>query len=140
MKVDARAVRAALARVPVAVQGPALARAVMAGGEYIAEGAQQKAPVRRGVLRLHIRARLEMSRKGQAESVVSWRHTQASRNPAFHGWFAEMGTPVRKRKSGASTGRMPATPFLRPAYDERYERARVLAQQVLAQALTTLTH
>lgn len=138
VKTSAKAVRAALARVPLAVQGTVLAQAAMVGAEYIAEGAQQRAPVRRGILQRNIKARLEVARKTEAEAVVSWRHTRASRNPAFHGWFMEMGTPVRKRKGGGSTGSVAPRPFLRPAYDERYERARAMAQQVLAQQLRQL--
>lgn len=36
---------------------------------------------------------------------------------AFYGLFVELGTGPRQHKSGKSTGRMPATPFLRPAFD-----------------------
>ena len=136
---DTRAVRAALSRVPNTVRREVLARAVLAGAEPIAASARDKAPVRRGVLRREIKARLEQRSFGTgAAASVSWRGGRASRTQAFHGMFAELGTPVRTRKSGATTGAMPATPFLRPAFDEKVDAARREAQRVLAESVMAL--
>lgn len=49
-----------------------------------------------------------------------------SKSKAFHSLFVEYGISLKRvRKSGGSTGRMPARPFLRPAVDE--SRAEVVA-------------
>lgn len=136
---NAREVRARLDRVPAQVRGPVLVAAVMAGADPVLEAARQKVPVRRGVLRRHLRKFLERSTSTEAVATVTWRSGTASRTPAFYGTFVELGTPERVRKrSGGSTGRMPAQPFLRPAYDERREQAQRAAQAVLASSLMEL--
>ena len=46
------------------------------------------------------------------------------RHDAFYGLFLELGTKLRKTKTGASKGTMTKRPWLRPAFDTSADRAR----------------
>ena len=117
----------------------ALLYAVKRGGEVIKREAQARAPRRTGNLRRSIMVDQLKSTKKLAKVGISWRVKdgvsglgQASRNPAFYGIMVEKGTRPRFRKSylgvplstgPASTGTMPARPFLEPAYDSKRGQA-----------------
>ena len=57
-----------------------------------------------------------------AGEVIAEIGLPGGRQPWFFGLWIEKGTGPRRRKSGGSTGSMPAEPFLRPAFDANKER------------------
>lgn len=81
--------------------------------------ARQRAP--KGQIRRSLRILSSTFENGVASVWIGIR----SKSKAFYALWVEYGTGARTRKSGGSTGVMPARPFLRPAVDE--SREQVLA-------------
>lgn len=52
-----------------------------------------------------------------------------------HGHLVEFGTKQRRTKTGASRGRMPARPFLEPAFHGRIREARAKIRQVFGKEI-----
>lgn len=85
----------------------------------IIQGAKSRAPdavVREGIQIVN----LERDGSGMHVEVG----LPGGRHPWFYGLFIEKGTGPRFHKSGKFTGSMPASPFLRPAFDARKKQAR----------------
>lgn len=104
------------------VERRAIRKALKAASAVILKRAKQLAPKRTGGLRRALAVsrgrRLKRYPDGGFLAVVgpAWFGGQ-------HGHLVERGTTARKFK-GASRGRMPAQPFLKPAYAEKIDAAR----------------
>ena len=114
------------------MQKQALEYAVTQGANIIKNEASQRAPTGpRGGQRLSRSISTEAQKvvqQGVARVGVSWVSAKGHPKNAFWGLFVEKGTKPRRRKTWrykplatgpASTGEMPSTPFLEPAYDAK---------------------
>lgn len=116
--------------------GPTLERriirqALKAGGAQILKRAKQLAPKGKTG---NLRRSLAVSR-GRRIRKYPHGNLVAILGPSWplgaHGHLIEKGTRLRKTKDGASRGRMPAQPFMGPAFEGRKERAlRVLREKI----------
>ena len=120
-----------LVRLPQAMRGPVLLKAVKAGARPIRDDARRRASRRTGLLKREIADQVLSRSAEHAEVGVGWRAGKASRTPGFYGLFIEKGTRDRVRKSGGRTGRVSAKPFLIPAFDANKDRSARLTEGVL---------
>lgn len=104
----------------------AMKRALVKAAQPAVEDAQRRAPRQRGSSKPHMADKIAvsttLSRKQRRLQGFGARHHGTAvvymgagpRGPAV---LAEFGTGPRRHKSGKSTGSMPATPFMRPAWE-----------------------
>lgn len=92
--------------------------AIMAGAAVIEKAAKAKAPVKFGRLRRSITAEI----KSKSYTFVTVRVGPGKEG--FYGRFVELGTK-----------KMPAKPFLRPAFDENVQEARKEIRKVIKEAV-----
>lgn len=108
-------------------QAAALGTAAQEGADPLIRAAQGRAPtveIGEGVQLIEI----EVNNRGKVTAKVG---LPGGRKPWFHGLFIERGTGPRVRKSGGRTGSMPASPWMRPAF----ESAKKQAQAAFARTL-----
>jgi HK97 gp10 family phage protein len=96
-----------LKALPQKIAGKALYSGLMAGAEVIRKEAANRAPKKTGRLKRNIVKRREKAPPGLSASVVI-----GVRKEAFYWRFVEFGT-----------SKLPARPFLRPAFDTQKEAA-----------------
>lgn len=119
-------------------------RAALAGAEVVREDASRRAQRRSGFLAEHIVAATE--KKTGSQVVV----TVGPDREAFYGLFIEFGAdahhigPQTKKaleiaegtiRAGAEHGGIQASPFMRPAYDEKKEEVQTAVNREFKKAL-----
>lgn len=125
-----------------------LERALSAAAEPIVETAKSNAPpgnIRNAIQRLAVQVRDRIRRRKPATFALQLgEHLSkltvkvgipGGRNRGYYGLFYELGTVLRRRKSGGSTGMMPSRPFLRPALDSERTRAEAIFADEIRAAL-----
>lgn len=110
----------------------ATAEALADSLEPIAETARALAPVKSGRLRraIHVfrfpsklQRRLARAKPAEQYAYVGADYSRFSGKAAKHAHIVEHGSAGRVTKSGRYTGKMPAHPFMRPAFDARAKGA-----------------
>lgn len=131
--------------------GGPLAKGLRAAGYVIRDDAKRRAPVlaepakyrKAGTLKNAIKVRRDrIQAPGAVETFEVYvqkakggkRGTYSPDDPYY--WrFVEFGTGERHKKSGASSGRVIARPFLRPAFEAKKEEALRTFEAELAKAI-----
>ncbi|CAN5480509.1 HK97 gp10 family phage protein [soil metagenome] len=116
----AKELEAALRALPDRITANVVQRALMKAGEPIAADARARAPVRSGRLRDRITVAKTLSKR-QRRGRGKWKGAVEAfigASPARHAHLVEFGTGPRvSKKTGKSSGEMPAHPFMRPAWE-----------------------
>jgi HK97 gp10 family phage protein len=120
MKLDgAKELEAALRALPGTLAKGVLQRALVKAARPMVDDAKSRVRRRTGRLASKINVSTQLSRrqkrgrareKGLAEAFVG-------ASPARHAHLVELGSGPRHHKSGKYVGQMPASPFLRPAFE-----------------------
>lgn len=99
-----------LKQMPVELRGKTLNAALRKGAKEIASEAQRRVPVRDGVLQrsIVIRKARVINPNNEASQTVSVRKNAKSGGNPYYASFVEFGT-----------SKMPARPFMRPAFESR---------------------
>lgn len=104
------------------MQGKAVRRSLKAAAEPMVKAARSNAPVETGALRKSIKASTSVRlARGVAQTKISYGKAQ------FYGQFVELGT-----------SKMPARPFLRPAFDSTKGESADEFKDVLRKAITAI--
>lgn len=108
------------------VAKPAMRKAMRKGCKVFQKQAQSLCPVRTGALRdsLVVRAGKRSRRFFSVNVTTGNDKDRQFSGETFYGAFVEMGTSKR-----------PATPFLRPAFDEKQAQVQDIVRNELANAL-----
>ena len=104
-------------------------KALRGAANPIRDDAKANVPVAEGKLKRSLRTRVQVSSRTQAAFV------EARWPMGAHAHLVEFGTVERVRKSGGSTGAMPAQPFLRPAFDRHVRTAPAIMGRIIDQEL-----
>ncbi|HWL29954.1 MAG TPA: HK97-gp10 family putative phage morphogenesis protein [Burkholderiaceae bacterium] len=120
-----RELGAALKELDSRVQKRIARSATAAGARVIANEAKSRVPVDKGTVKKNIRtANLKPTQPGLQETAVGVRVKGKTEVSAFHWRFLEFGT-----------AKMPAKPFLRPAFEAKKEEAANRIKEQLAKRL-----
>lgn len=114
------ALAAALAEIPKAMEKKILARAMRDAAKPMLDDAKRLAPVLTGQLRKSIKIRsIKRNRKGRVGVVIS---TEKGffKGETFYGAFLEFGTK-----------KLPARPFIRPAFEANKARSAKIAGEAI---------
>lgn len=119
-----------------------LGRALEAGSKQLVEAAKKEVPVDTGHLRDSIDYKMQRINALDYQSTVSPFHTKGkNKNNPFYAHMVEFGGRYivkargldkgKKKGRVIATGRVPAQPFMRPAFDaEKKEIIQTIADQV----------
>lgn len=122
-----------------AVQGQALAAAVMSGAQVIQNAAKEKAPYRTGTLRRSIHTEVEGNATRATAKIgtdvvyaaqVEFGGTITPKKAKLLAWVGSDGV-----KHFARSVTQVARPYLRPAFDEQGDNAVVEVREALAQVI-----
>lgn len=102
-------IAARLREIPADLGGPILRNAAVTALEPVVETARARVPIREGELQRSLGVRV-------VASNPSFVDVRSEADPHAH--LVEFGTTTRRQKSGKGVGQMPASPFMRPAWDE----------------------
>lgn len=131
-----------LERLPSTVRGKTMRQALRAGAKLIEREAGRRVPIGTGGLKSALTTIVTTKRTG-----AQWARIGAAMPDGAHIHLVEFGTKERFTNvissrsgginigAGASRGRMPAQPFLRPAFDSRRAAALVEVSKVLRRAI-----
>lgn len=143
-----REIEQALKRLPIELERKVLRRAVLAGAGVIRDEARRLAPVRTGALRQNIVARYHKRKNGLVRYDVGIRKGRKGMD-AYYASMVEFGTSphiirAKKKKALGVDGRFgsvvrhpgaSARPFMRPAFDSKYNEAIDKVGQVVRRAV-----
>ena len=119
-----------LKRLPIAIANKHLNRATSQAATLVQKSAKTKVPVLTGTIMRNIKKRKQRTRNKFTATtgvgVLSDRSGRQSGTDAFYWTFVEFGT-----------SKMPARPFLRPAFEENKGPAINKIKQVLIRAIET---
>lgn len=134
--------RAALLKLPVKMQGAAIYSALNAGAQPIKKDAQARVPVRTGVVKRAIRvsrSKVNKGKDGLTEVMVNVKKLGRKEVRAFKAAGGKSGAnpndPYYWRFLEFGTSKMPAKPFLRPAFESNKGRSLEAIRKKLGQAI-----
>lgn len=115
-----------------------VSQALRAGAKVILKQARANAPKRTGLLRRSLKVKAGKSKKGRVSFVVQ---TAAGhyKGETFYGSFVEFGHKLGKRRRAKGVKderkRIPAQPFLEPAFNSKKEQAARVIADVIRQGI-----
>lgn len=125
-------------------------KAMRAGGRIIRDSARAKAPVlqenvphrRKGTLKRSIVERTKVGKNGKTTTIVAVRNLSGKQIAKFKGKTGKSGAknpndPFYWRFVEFGTSKMPAKPFMRPAFEQNKQRA---AQEIIHTLRNDILH